>query len=1376
DVYSLAATALALLTGGPPSGSPTSWGAIECDRIPALERIVRANLATDPDRRDASATAFTAKLARWWGSGLPVGTVTLVLADVGAADSRHAEATADEVASAHRGYIVAQTDGEPLTVACASAHDGLDAARDLAGRIGARVAAVTGEEEPTAGSYRGEVAIRAAQLLETAHQGQVVIDDRTARAVQALLAPEVGLAEMRDGREPAWAVVAPGLSMPSRARTCPYRGLMPYETEDGDLFFGREEVVRSILERVLEGGFMAVVGPSGTGKSSLARAGLAPAFRAARRGSVVVMTPGSDPAAELARVLAPRRPSLLIVDQLEEVFTLCRDEGIRALFLDALLDLGQEGSTSIVVVLRADFYGHCADQPRLAAALAEHQHLLGPMNVDEVRRAIDGPARAAGLRLEAGLIEIMLADVEGEPGALPLLSHALYETWARRDGRVLTAAGYRAAGGAGGAIGHTAEEVFLGCNGREQTLMRQMFLRLTELGETTEDTRRRVLLPELIPDGDSGGEATAVLERLARARLVVVGDNVEVAHEALIREWPRLQGWLAADREALRTLQQLTIAARSWAETGRDEADLYRGPRLAGAIELAGGGRQLSRVEREFVEASAAAQDRELSNARRRTRRLRALLAVVATALVAAVIAGAFALMQRGNARHSATVAQAGRLAAQSREEAGQHPDLALLLALEAERLNSSVDTRGALLGALERGSRIRAWLQGFGSPVEATAFSPDGKLLATATAAGTTVWNTATWRPEGAPLRSSQGGWDWVDFSPDGRTLAIAGGKGRVELWDVASRKELRELTAPGAAGPEEAGVAFVRYSPDGRVIAGGPQGDNHVTLWSAATGRIIGRPITVKPPGSGGAQWVSFSPDSKRIAVPGASGNVGIWEVATGHRIGRPLAIGKLKSDVEAAIFSPDGRTLIASDDSGSVSFVDIATGRPVRPPLSVGDTPAGLLDLSPDGRLLASSSYTGSVFVWDMKTGRLYGSPLTADTSPVNDVTFSPDGRTLVSSHGRSAVVWSMTGEQAIGKPLGGPADPITEVAFSPDGKRLAAGRLDGGTIVYDTATRRQLLRIDGNSTVTAVAFQPDGMLVAVGTLDGHVRFFDPQTGASVGSPLDKGGLPKWQLAFSPDGRLLAVAVDPNGAEDSTFNAQRRQGEVQLWDARSRRRVGRPIEPGGGSVLSLAFNRDGTLLATGGPGRLDLWDVATEAHHGKSMRVADDGVTSVAFDPSGGLVAGGGAIGPVRVWRVSDQRPAFPPLTGQTATTGASFDPTGPFLATSSAFGGTRLWDPATGLAYGDELISDEPASLAPTMDLPPFLGLRNTFSPDGKLLAVPGVDTRAMLWDVDPAAWRRRACAIVGRNLRREEWKLYLPSGTPYRATCPEWPTG
>jgi WD40 repeat protein/class 3 adenylate cyclase len=1359
-------------------------------------------------------------------SELPAGRVTFLFTDIEGSTrllhglgEQYAAVLADHrrllrESFARHGGLEVDTQGDSFFVAFSDPSEAVAAAEegqralatyawpdDTAVRV--RMGVHTGEPFVADGHYVGIDVHRGARIAAAAHGGQVIVSERTSELVSEHRSParalrDLGLHRLKDLPEPErlFQLVADGLpgsfpplrvaeeaieaaglpdySLPPADVPCPYKGLLPFEPEDSELFFGREQLAEDLAARLTDSSVLAVVGPSGSGKSSLVRAGIVPALeRVSGNGlRTAIFSPGAHPLAQLA---GARDASLLVVDQFEEVFTLCRDEEERREFIDALLEAAAHGAR-VVIVLRADFYGHCATYPRLASVLEKRQALVGPMTEEELRRAIERPAEHAGLLLEPGVVEGILRDVVGRPGALPLLSHSLLETWKRRSGRMLTLIGYLQSGGVQGAIAQTAETVYRDAlSAEQQALARNVFLRLTELGEGTEDTRRRVSIAELVPRPEQEAEVHEVLRTLADARLVTIGERtVEVAHEAIIRHWPTLRAWLDEDREGRLLHRRLTESAQEWETLGRDPGALFRGSRLATTGDWATAhDPELNELEREFLIASRQASEREAERQRRTNRRLRILLAGVAAALVAALIAGSFALVQRGRARHSATVAHAGRIAAQSREVAAKHPDLALLLSLEALRLDDSVDSRSTLLRGLEHGSRIRAWLQGFDTPVEATAFSPDGKLLASVTLDGTTLWDTATWRPVGPPLRSSQGGWQGVDFSPDGRTLAIAGGKGRVELWNVSTRKELRELTDPAAATSPEPQLSVVRYSPDGSVIAAGPQETNHVTLWAIASGQVIGRPIITNPPGSG-AQSISFSPDSKRIAVPGAPGTVGIWEVATGHRVGEPLAIGR--ADVEEAIFATGGRGLIVSDDSGSVSIVDVGTGRPIRSPLSVGSEAAASLDLSADGRLLAAASFGGSVFVWDVKTGVPYGPTLTADTSPVSDVVFSPDGRTLVSSHLRSAVVWNMNGDQVIGKPLGKPTNLITDVSFSHDGKRLAVGQVDGGTILYATETRREALRIDIGSVVTAVAFHPDGNLIAVGTVDGKVRFFDPKSGTVAGSLLGGGRSAIWQLAFSPNGRLLAAAVDPNGVNG--FYVQQRHGKVQLWDVDSRSRVGREITPGRGSVLSLAFNRDGTLLATGSyNGQLDMWDVATRTRRGKPMRVADDGILSVAFDPSGRLVAGGGAIGPVRVWRVADQRPAFPPLSGHTGPiTGAAFDAAGSFLATTSLLGGTRLWDPATGLGYGDELVaSARPGSLVSSIDLPPFLGLRNAFSPDGKLLASAGIETLAMLWEVDPAVWRRRACAIVGRNLSREEWKLYLPSGTAYRATCSEWPT-
>jgi WD40 repeat protein/class 3 adenylate cyclase/energy-coupling factor transporter ATP-binding protein EcfA2 len=1357
---------------------------------------------------------------------LPAGTVTFLFTDIEGSTrllhelgERYADVLAEhrqllrEVFAECSGREV-DTQGDSFFAAFGDAGDAFRAAvaaqRALAAHswpgeatVRVRMGIHTGEPLLAGDHYVGIDVHRGARIAAAAHGGQVLISARTSALARgdgadaSATLREVGTYPLKDLPEPErlFQLVVDGLpasfppprvhekapaaaglpdySLPPADVPCPYKGLVRFEREDSDLFFGREELVSALVKRVEDSAFLAVVGPSGSGKSSLVRAGVVPELERGEESTrPAIIEPGEHPLQKLPRT---HDADFVVVDQFEEVFTLCRDEGERFAFIDQLLDTTEQGSR-VVIVLRADFYGHCASHRRLAAALEDRQALIGPMTEEELRRAIDRPAEQAGLVLEPGLAEGILRDIVGEPGALPLLSHSLLETWRRRSDRMLTLLGYLQSGGVRGAIAKTAETVYREeLTPQQKILARNIFLRLTELGEGTEDTRRRVRVGELTPHREQAEDVDEVLRVLVEARLVTVGEGtVEVAHEALIRHWPTLRAWLDEDREGRLAHRRLTEAAHEWEALGKDPGALYRGARLAAATEWADlHDDELNELEREYLDAAREAELSDVEATKRRNRRLRMLVAALAVFLVAALAAGVFALVQRSTAQHQARVAQAGRLAAQSRMVAAEHPDLALLLALEAGRLDDSIDTRGALLGALEHGSRIHAWLQGFEAPVNAAAFSPDGKLLATVTLRGTTLWDTAKWRPIGPPLRPAQrGGAEGVDFSPDGRTLAIAGAKGRVELWDVATRTKLRDLADPAAAASDEPALSIVRYSPDGSVIAAGAKAANHVTLWATASGRVIGEPIITEPPGAG-AQSLAFSPDSERIAAPGAPGSVGIWEVATGRRVGKPLVIGS--EDVESVIFARGGRALIASDDSGSVSMVDIATGRPIGSPLSVGDEPAASLGLSPDGRLLAAASAAGPVFVWDTETGAQYGSPLTADTSPVSDVDFSPDGRTLVSSHLRSAVVWDVSGEQAMGKPLGGPADLATDVSFSPDGTWLVAGRFDGDTVVYDVASRRRVLRVGGSSVVTAVAFHPDADLIAVGTIDGQVRFFDRKSGEAVGSTLDGGSSAVWQVGFSPDGRLLAVARDPNGLEG--FYGQQRQGEVELWDVDSRRRVGRAIVPGGGSVLSVAFNREGTLLATGSYfGRLDLWDVATHARHGKPIRIADDGVLSVAFDASGRLVAGGGAIGPVRVWRVADQRPAFPPLSGHTGpVTGTAFDPAGSFLATSSLFGGTRLWDPATGLAYGDELVaSPRPGSPAVSIDLPPFLGLRNAFSPDGKLLAVAGVETHAMLWDVDPAVWRERACAIVGRNLSREEWNLYLPPGAAYRATCSGWP--
>ncbi|MGH8887788.1 MAG: AAA family ATPase, partial [Egibacteraceae bacterium] len=496
--------------------------------------------------------------------------------------------------------------------------------------------------------------------------------------------------------------------LPPAPGPCPYMGLAAFQAEDAEWFFGREQLVAELTARLSETSFLAVVGPSGSGKSSVLRAGLLPAvwsgtLPGASSWTTIVLTPTARPLEELAirvalvrgvapgSLLADLRASpdrlrlavrqaladasadarlLLMVDQFEELFTLCSDEAERRGFIQALVGLVEDpdGPASVVVGIRADFYARCAEYPELVAALQDRQALVGPMSMAELRQAIEGPAARAELVLEPGLVETVLADLGEEPGSLPLLSHALFATWQRRRGRTLTLAGYQDAGGVRQAIAQTAETVYSELDPAQQAVAKEVFLRLTALGEGTEDTRRRVRRAELLADQDAEG-VDLLLDRLAAARLVTLSqDTVEVAHEALIREWPMLRRWLTEDREGLRTQRRLTEAAIEW-ETLRHEPDaLYRGARLATAREWAAGNEErLNDLEREFLTASSDRERDELEAARRRNHRLRALSAALVVLLVVAV-------WQRQTAQRRGDLATARQLAAQAAANVDQQP------------------------------------------------------------------------------------------------------------------------------------------------------------------------------------------------------------------------------------------------------------------------------------------------------------------------------------------------------------------------------------------------------------------------------------------------------------------------------------------------------------------------------------------------------------------------------------------------------------------------------------------------------------------------------------------------------------------------------
>ena len=536
-----------------------------------------------------------------------------------------------------------------------------------------------------------EASATRAQLVRTRHTIADGVLDRRARHDRGLTRLPRGV------RDPE--------GTPPATSPCPYKGLLRFEPEDATWFYGRERLVAELLALVGATRFAGVMGPSGSGKSSLARAGLLAGLRdGSLPGSAawpqVLLAPGRDPLHELGKGLASvcRTPPdgltarlwdepgaigliadraldgleddarvVIVVDQFEELFTTCTDRAVRERFVDVLVHSATavESRTSVVVAMRADYFGHCADHADLAGLLRDTNMLVGPMRPDELQRAIEEPADRAGLAIEPGLVERIFDDVGTEPGALPLMETALLETWLRRRGHTLTLSGYDEAGGVRGAVAHLAEGVYEPMTPDAQRVTRGIFLRLAEPGSGLDDVRRRAPLDELITSDDHA----AVLATLVEHRLVVTNDSTgEVAHEALLREWPRLRSWLEEDREGRRMQRALADATQVWDGSGRDDDLVFRGTRLAAAVEVADSHPEdVNPLEREFLGAGHTVHDTELQRARRTARRLRRLTIGLATLLVVSLAAGGFALVQRSNARREAGVADARHLAAEAR-------------------------------------------------------------------------------------------------------------------------------------------------------------------------------------------------------------------------------------------------------------------------------------------------------------------------------------------------------------------------------------------------------------------------------------------------------------------------------------------------------------------------------------------------------------------------------------------------------------------------------------------------------------------------------------------------------------------------------------
>ncbi|MEU0428433.1 helix-turn-helix domain-containing protein [Streptomyces canus] len=1116
----------------------------------------------------------------------------------------------------------------------------------------------------------------------------------------------------------------------------PYRGLARFETGDSDLFFGREQLTADLVDLLGRRRFAAVFGPSGSGKSSLLRAGLIPVLRRAqapgpRPAAIRILTPGERPARSHAPLLTPAMPrdgdagadTFVIVDQFEEVFTLCHDADERARFIDLLLTARQpESRLRVLLAVRGDFYGRCAEHRELADALRDANLLTGAMNRTELRDAVVKPATAAGLTVERALTTRLVEEIADAPGGLPLLSHALLETWRRRRGKTLTMAGYEAAGCLDGAIAKTAEKIYGRFTEDQAAAARRVLLRMVAPGDGTPDTRRPVERAEL---GDTG----RVVEALTGARLLTLdGDTVEIAHEALLTAWPRLRGWIEEDRERLRVHRNLTEAAHAWQELGREEGALYRGSRLAAAQEHFGGAprEDLTDLERAYLDAG---RDHEQKG----RRRSRLVLTAVTAALCLALVAAGLAVGQWQSAVTAQHLAQSRQLAAQSGALLDADPDLAALLAVHAYRTSPTREATAALYAAAALPLRKR--LVGGTEPVDSLALSPDGHTVADQTRDGKVrIWDLPRGRLRHTFTGADDSG-EVAAFSPDGRTLAVATG-GVIRRWDPVTGKQLGTLTIPGGS------VRGIAFSPDSRTVAAASAGT--VRVWDVATGRkrgdFTGHPYP---------EAVAFGPGGRTVAAVGLDGLVRVWDVATG----RVRTVGGNRIDGRAVAFSPDGRTYAVIRTGGSVQLREVATGT-VRHTFK--DAAVGMdgLAFAPDGRTIAIPSPSDTVRLWDTASGAVRAIVTAGHHGRgTMKVALGADGQTLVTSSNRDPNV--RVHRLPADPPqttLPGPAGTsIDDMVFSRDGHAVATvrqGPSDRGAVqLWDTATgdREASLALDPDPApagkqppvpvllLAAVGFDPTGRALAARFVNKRViEVRDVATGRlRLSRALGAGDT----AVFSPDGTRLAVVG--------------RQGAVHLLNLSTGARH-TTVKPGNGILVrKVAFTPDGRTLAAvdieADGDQVRLFDAATGRSQ-RTVKLNTPFLSAFAFSPDGGTLATvSGSRGSVSMWDVRTGRlqDSFR-VEGDVAS--LAFSPDARTLAASSARG-VQLWDLATGQTR---------------LTLPTRSPEAVAFSPDGRTLAI-GTDGSVGLWSVDlpdPARAIHDICAAVDTTLTPQEQSRYL----------------
>jgi WD40 repeat protein/DNA-binding winged helix-turn-helix (wHTH) protein len=1147
---------------------------------------------------------------------------------------------------------------------------------------------------------------------------------------------------------------------------CPWLGLRHFDESDARYYYGREAEIRELLAKLETHNFLAVVGSSGTGKSSLVRAGLIPALRlTGGEWNAVVLRPDSTPLNKLAgrlliaakgqsatideaKGLADRlrahpkalleilnefgwitesKHTLIVVDQFEEVITQCEDPHEREQFISCLLSAtsAPHQSVFVVITVRTDFYPKLEDYRELWSRISPYQYNVRYVDREQLRQVIVEPARVEELEVEDALITEILDDLGEGAGALPLLSHAMAELFKRRTGRRLTFAAYQATGKVKETVARHADEVYNSFGPDERELARRIFLKLVKVSEDPDnDVRVSVPLQDLAGGREPGRVAAveSVVRKLSTERLLTIRGGagkrkfansgalkdrvlVELAHEALIRHWQRLSDWLKPRRRARRIFVSLDISARDWDESGRKLEFLYSGSRLANALDARPEYEELMRpVHHEFLQASDKQAEVERKNKEKERRREESRSRLKRRFKILSVLAVILVSLFAA-ALWGLYEASRQRSLAESYGRAG------------ASAMQEGPDPQLGLLLAIEAGS---------------TAITPETTAVLRQALASSYV--EAILEGHKAQVIS-------VAVSSDGKYLLTAGADNEARLWDLEKKETVKILRG------HTDWVNWAAFSPDGRhavtasrdgtariydlsgdavvVLRGhnksvnnvvfSPNGLNVLTagedgtarIWDAVTGQLI-REL------SGHLKWINtavYSPDGKLVVTASGDSSARVWDAATGVVIS---TLGTHTNTVLSASFSPDGKLIVTGSSDKTARVWEVGSWKEVRS-LQGHTSSVNSVEFSRDGRWILTGSKDGTARLWNASTGYAV-LDFRGHLSGVNTATFSPDGSHVYTASGdHTTRIWSVRLPLEV-TTLEGHQDAVWSAVLSRDGDRIVTASRDKTVKVWETKTGKLLITITHSTPVQNSVFSPDGNLIASVSSDGIGRMWDSHTGKLLREFVGHQQMVH-SINFSNDGTKIVTA-----SKDRT---------ARVWDATTGQSlmelVGHTDE-----VYHASFSPDGRKVATAGhDSTVRIWDVGTGREEIKWV-VGTGVINSVSFDPSGKYLLAACGDQTARVWNVEGEQVVAVLRGHENGLNYAEFSPEGELIVTAGLDQTVRLWDFNTG-----RMLLQIPNPRGASMT-------QASFSHDGKLIAVSDVKGGS-------AVYACEICGISGREL-------------------------